>query len=161
MKYNLPQTFSSDPSLQSALPSQKSSLLMQTRSPQASLLVSSGPHTGSSVTNKGLAFFSFCSLSQFVTAAFQSHVCFSRSKASPGGHRICWRPYGEKESIRTFLLKAYRIVYRSCALDHISAIIFSCLKSKHFTRAFPLTKLVFSVIILSEDSWKIYKQSTR
>ena len=66
---------------------------MQTRSPQASLLLSSGPHTGSSVTNNGLAFFSFCSLSQFVTAAFQSQVCFSRSKASPGGHLICCRPY--------------------------------------------------------------------
>jgi len=85
----IPQAFSSEPSLQSFFPSQKSSLLIQMASPQASLLSS---QSGSSVTSSGFTFFSFVSLSQFVTAHFQSQVCFSRSKASPGGHLIACSP---------------------------------------------------------------------
>ena len=93
IKY-LPQAFSSEPSLQSGLPSQNSSLLIQIASPQANLL---GSHSGSSVFSRGAAFFSLVILSQLVTAHFQSQVCFSRSKARPGGHLICWRPWGEME----------------------------------------------------------------
>ena len=93
IKY-LPQAFSSEPSLQSALPSQNNSLLIQIASPQANLL---GSHSGSSVFSSGAAFFSLVILSQLVTAHFQSQVCFSRSKARPGGHLICCRPCGDGE----------------------------------------------------------------
>ena len=84
-----PHAFSSEPSVQSFFPSQKRSLLIQMESPHASLLFS---QRGSSVLSRGFTFFSLVSLSQFFTAHFQSHVCFSRSKARPGGHRMACRP---------------------------------------------------------------------
>merc|ERR1711962_1007970 len=83
------QAFSSEPSVQSFLPSQKRSLFIQIESPQASLFTS---QRGSSVLNRGFTFFSLVSLSQFLTAHFQSQVCFSRSKARPGGHLIACKP---------------------------------------------------------------------
>merc|ERR1719397_705333 len=87
---SISQAFSSEPSLQSLTPLQKRPRSMQLPSPQASQF--SCGHSGSSVTNSGFTFFSLVSLSQFFTAHFQSQVCFSRSKASPGGHRIACRP---------------------------------------------------------------------
>merc|ERR1711899_285926 len=87
--FSISQAFSSEPSLQSLLPSQKSPLSMQMESPQASLPIS---QRGSSVLRRGCTFLSLVSLSQFFTAHFQSQVCFSRSKARPGGHRMARRP---------------------------------------------------------------------
>merc|ERR1711899_276807 len=87
---SISQAFSSDPSLQSLTPLQKSPLSIQFPSPQASQF--SCGQRGSSVTNKGFTFFSLVFLSQFFTAHFQSQVCFSRSKARPGGHLMAWRP---------------------------------------------------------------------
>ena len=87
----LPHTFSSEPSAQSGIPLQKRVFWMQVASPQANSLA--WLHTGSSVTSRGLTFFSRVSLSQFFTAHFQSHVCFSRSKASPGGHLMACKPW--------------------------------------------------------------------
>jgi hypothetical protein len=43
---------------------------------------------GSSVLSSGFTFFSLDLASQLRTAAFQSQVCFSMSKASPAGQRI-------------------------------------------------------------------------
>merc|ERR1712055_324256 len=87
--FSISQAFSSEPSLQSLLPSQKRPLSMQIESPHASLPIS---QRGSSVLSRGWTFLSLVSLSQFFTAHFQSHVCFSRSKARPGGHRMACRP---------------------------------------------------------------------
>merc|ERR1719320_1650438 len=87
---SISQAFSSEPSLQSLTPLQKSPLSIQLPSPQASQF--SCGQRGSSVTNKGFTFFSLVNLSQFFTAHFQSHVCFSKSKARPGGHLMAWSP---------------------------------------------------------------------
>ena len=86
---NLPQAFSSEPSLQSFSLLQKRPLSIQFPSPHARKF---SWHKGSSVYNKGLTFFSLVLDSQFLTERFQSQVCFSMSKAKPAGHRIAWRP---------------------------------------------------------------------
>ena len=83
------QEFSSEPSLQSGTPLQKASLSRQVPSWQANW---PSWHRGSSVLRIGfnLRSCSFCS--QFLTADFQSHVCFSMSKAKPAGQRMACKP---------------------------------------------------------------------
>ena len=83
------QEFSSEPSLQSATPLQKTSLSKQVPSWHANW---PSWHRGSSVLKMGFNLRS-CSLrSQFFTAAFQSQVCFSMSKAKPAGQRMACKP---------------------------------------------------------------------
>lgn len=55
-------------------------------------LLSSTWHNGSSVNNKGLTLRSLFFSLQFLTAAFQSQVCFSMSKYKPAGQRIACNP---------------------------------------------------------------------
>lgn len=86
---NLPQEFSSDPSLQSFSPLQKSPRSIQFPSPHAR---KPSWQSGSSVIKSGLTFLSLLFNLQFLTAFFQSHVCFSISKYKPAGQRIAWRP---------------------------------------------------------------------
>ena len=89
---NLPQEDSSDPSLQSGVPSQKRSLRTQTTvdcSPQASSPLS---HSSSELLILGRAFLVCVFLSQLSTNCRQLQLCFSTSKARPGGHRMACRP---------------------------------------------------------------------
>ena len=88
--YNcLPQAFSSEPSLQSFFPLQKRPLPIQLPSPHAKKF---SWQMGSSVKRRGLTFLSLVFSSQFLTEAFQLHVCFSMSKARPAGHLMACRP---------------------------------------------------------------------
>lgn len=64
---------------------------MQSPLPQANW--PSSLHTGSSVYSKGFTLRSLFLSLQFLTASFQSHVCFSMSKYRPAGHRIACKPY--------------------------------------------------------------------
>lgn len=88
-KQHLPHEFSSDPSPQSFSPLQKRPRSMQFPSPQAR---KPSWQSGSSVMSRGLIFRSLFLDLQFLTAPFQSQVCFSMSKNNPAGHRIAWRP---------------------------------------------------------------------
>lgn len=47
-------------------------------------------------------------LSQFVTFTFQSHVCFSMSKAKPEGHVICLSP--ARVHLQDFLGLDFRLI---------------------------------------------------
>ena len=89
----LPQAFSSEPSAQSSIPLQKSPFSIQTLSPHASKFSS---QSDSGVLSRGWTFLSLVIISQFFTAHFQSQVCFSKSKARPGGQRSAWRPWNIK-----------------------------------------------------------------
>ena len=102
------QAFSSEPSLQSLSPLQKRPRAIQLPSPQAKLF--SG-HSGSSVKSRGLTFFSLVLLSQFLTDAFQSQVCFSMSKAKPAGQRIACRPL-KRALISTYQYSTVQYNYR-------------------------------------------------
>ena len=86
----LPQEFSSEPSLQSFSPLQNKPRSIQAPSPQAR---KPSWQSGSSVINKGFTLRSLFLLLQFLTASFQSQVCFSISKYKPAGHLMAWRPY--------------------------------------------------------------------
>lgn len=88
--YDLPQLFSSEPSVQSRSPLQKSPRSMQLPSPQAK---KPSWHKGSSVYSSGFTLRSLFFSLQFLTESFQSHVCFSMSKNRPAGHRIACRPW--------------------------------------------------------------------
>lgn len=87
---NLPQEFSSDPSVQSFSPLQNRPRSIQFPSPQAK---DPSAHKGSSVTKSGLTLRSLFLNLQFFTASFQSQVCFSISKYKPAGQRIACRPW--------------------------------------------------------------------
>lgn len=86
---NLPHEFSSEPSVQSFSPLQNKPRSMQFPSPHAK---NPSWHNGSSVTKSGFTFRSLFLSLQFLTASFQSQVCFSMSKYKPAGQRIAWRP---------------------------------------------------------------------
>lgn len=100
---HLPQLFSSDPSVQSFSPLQKSPRSMQLPSPQAK---NPSWHSGSSVTSSGLTLRSLFLSLQFFTASFQSHVCFSMSKYRPAGHRMACRPWDLGFRIFAYQFKA-------------------------------------------------------
>lgn len=87
---NLPQLFSSEPSAQSLSPLQNSPRSIQLPSPHANLPAS--VQNGSSVYNNGFTLRSLFFNLQFLTASFQSHVCFSMSKKRPAGQRIACKP---------------------------------------------------------------------
>ena len=89
----LPHAFSSEPSAQSAIPLQNSPFSIHWVSPQARRFSS---HTASGVFSRGWTFLSLVNSLQFFTAHFQSQVCFSRSKARPGGQRRACRPWNKK-----------------------------------------------------------------
>ena len=153
---NIPQAFSSDPSLQSLFPSQKRPLSMQMESPHASFPIS---QRGSSVLSRGWTFLSLVSLSQFFTAHFQSQVCFSRSKARPGGHRMACRPYS---SFIKSLSWNHRCPYPCSALDDISARVFAGLQSKQFARALSSAEFLLLsqfLITLAKNSWNTFMKS--
>merc|ERR1719507_1014238 len=78
------QAFSSEPSAQSGVSSQKSAFAMHSPFPHCSW--PSG-QTGSSVFRLGSARFALESLSQLSTFAFQLQVCPNMSKARPAGQR--------------------------------------------------------------------------
>lgn len=73
----LPHEFSSEPSAQSFSPLQKRPRSTQLPSPHAK---NPSWHNGSSVTRSGFTLRSLFFSLQFLTASFQSHVCFSISK---------------------------------------------------------------------------------
>ena len=128
---------------------------MQMESPQASLPIS---QRGSSVLRRGCTFLSLVSLSQFFTAHFQSHVCFSRSKARPGGHLMACRPC--QGCIRTGLQNV--VAYPGCALDDISAGIVTGLQTKQFAGALSSAELLLLsqlLIALTENSWNVKLKS--
>lgn len=91
--WNSPHEFSSEPSAQSFSPLQKSPRSMQFPSPHAK---NPSWQSGSSVTNSGFTLRSLLLSLQFLTASFQSHVCFSMSKKRPAGQRIAWRPCAQR-----------------------------------------------------------------
>lgn len=91
---NLPHEFSSEPSVQSFSPLQNRPRSIQLPSPQAR---NPSWQSGSSVISRGLIFRSRLLLLQFLTASFQSHVCFSMSKYRPAGHRMACRPWTKKD----------------------------------------------------------------
>lgn len=75
--YHSPHEFSSDPSAQSFSPLQKRPRSIQFESPHAKKL---SWQRGSSVTSSGFTLRSLFLSLQFLTASFQSQVCFSISK---------------------------------------------------------------------------------
>lgn len=75
--WHLPQEFSSDPSVQSFSPLQNRPRSIQLPSPQAR---KPSWQSGSSVMSNGLTLRSLFFSLQFLTASFQSQVCFSISK---------------------------------------------------------------------------------
>ena len=86
---NLPQEFSSDPSVQSGTPLQKRLRSIHVPSWQANM---PSWQRGSSVDRIGLNLRTFSLMRQFFTCSFQSQVCFSISKARPAGQRIACKP---------------------------------------------------------------------
>lgn len=97
---HLPHEFSSDPSAQSFSPLQKSPRSTQLPSPQAK---KPSWQRGSSVTSRGFTLRSLFLSLQFLTASFQSQVCFSMSKKRPAGHRMACRPYSN-DCYRNFVI---------------------------------------------------------
>uniref|UniRef100_A0A8D8RH77 Uncharacterized protein n=1 Tax=Cacopsylla melanoneura TaxID=428564 RepID=A0A8D8RH77_9HEMI len=81
--FSLSQVFSSEPSVQSFSPLQNKPRSIQAPSPQAK---KPSWQRGSSVYRRGLTFLSLFFSLQFLTAPFQSQVCFSMSKYKPAGH---------------------------------------------------------------------------
>lgn len=76
---------------------------MQFPSPQAK---KPSWHNGSSVYKSGLTLRSLLFILQFLTASFQSHVCFSMSKYRPAGQRIAWRPWEHTGNGRVYFMNS-------------------------------------------------------
>lgn len=94
LRWYSPQLFSSEPSGQSFSPLQNRPRSTHMLSPQAK---NPSWHSGSSVQSSGFTLRSLLFRWQFLTASFQSHVCFSMSKYRPAGQRIACRPCEFKE----------------------------------------------------------------
>lgn len=147
-----PQEFSSEPSVQSFSPLQKSPLSIQALSPQAKY---PSWHKGSSVKSRGFTLRSLFLILQFLTASFQSQVCLSMSKYKPAGQRMAWRPCTRRNTfwmVSGYKLNDFIIIRESthwwCALDDISAVVaFASHQTEPFSSVFVLAQFSFEALL--------------